>query len=91
MLDWWFEISWWVRGFLACTLLTYGVWSCFAGYHAYEHLQAETKRTNKPERPFADRRARGQFQMGILATGVGLAFLAVSGRSPAEKNGYRSV
>jgi hypothetical protein len=91
MLDLWFEIPWWVRAPIACAIMAYGCFACLSGYQSWEHVQAEEKRTGKPQEPFEDRRSRSQFQIGFVSCIAGVGMLMISGRSKAEKNGYRSI
>jgi hypothetical protein len=90
MLDLWFEIPWWVRAPFACAIIGYGGYTVLSGYQTHQQLAIDEERTQSMHDMAAERRARGQFEIGFVVTLIGVGMLAISGRSRAEKNGYRS-
>ena len=89
MLDVWFQIPIVIRMLCACAVLAYGTITVFSGYGVYEAQREKEARTHNRD-PFADNRAKNNFEIGFVTTILGVGLLAMSGRSRSEKNGYRS-
>lgn len=78
----------WIRLSVALIICALGPWMCVHSYNEH-HAWVAKQAGHGPVDPLKERAKQGGFKVGLFVTLVGIALLVTSGRTEAEKNGYR--